>query len=166
MKLLRILKHLSAPSVRQKPPLSDAALDAITARIAEGESTHRGEIRVVIEGPLPLGVLWREESSRQRAADLFATCGVGNTRNASGILLYIQWLERRVEILADQGITACVPQSEWDALCRSLTQAFSEGAPQYGLLAAVDRMNALLSAHFPTAPMDDSNELENRPLVI
>lgn len=166
MKLLRTLKHLSAASRRVRRTLSDADLDEITAAIAQGEATHRGEIRVIIEGPLPWGVLWRDESCRQRAEQLFQSCGVSQTRDASGILLYIQLIERRVEILADRGIDACIAQSEWDALCRLMEGAFAAGDFKKGLLDAVDRMNFLLAAHFPTDARGNPDELENPPLIL
>lgn len=166
MKLHRTLKHLTAPSGRIRRTLTASDLDAISEAITRGEKMHRGEIRIVVEGPMPFGTLWRDETCRQRAAALFQTYGVGNTRDASGILLYIQLLERRVEILADNGITKCLAQSEWDEICRTLEQAFSGGAFRNGILQAVDRMNTLLATHFPADMEDNPNELSNRPALI
>lgn len=166
MRLMRMLKHLSAPSGMLHRNLSDGMLDAITAAIAQGETAHRGEIRIVLEGALPLSSLWRNESPRQRAANLFVSYGIGQTREASGILVYIQLLERRVEILGDQGIASHVTQHEWDSLCRSMEASFAKGDFKNGLLNAVDRMNILLTTHFPADAEDNPNELENRPLVI
>lgn len=165
MKLLRLLRHLTAPGWSVRRALGSADLDAIGAAVAASEARHRGEVCIVIEGPLPWVSLWRDQSARTRAAALFTEFSVDATREASGLLLYVQLLDRQVELLADRGIAAVVAQEEWDALCRTLEQAFARGEFENGLLAAVDRMTALLVEHFP-ADGDNPNELPNRPRVL
>jgi uncharacterized membrane protein YgcG len=165
MGLIRKLKHLTAPGWLVRRTFRKADLDAVTAAITQSETRHRGEICVVIEGPLPFTALWHETDCRQRAGELFAHYGVDRTREASGILLYVQLLDHCVEILADHGIAALVEQAAWDAVCREIEIDFAAGHYRNGLLKAVDRMTALLATHFPNND-DNPNELSNRPRLI
>ena len=109
--------------------------------------------------------MWRGRTARQRAADLFARLGVWDTEENSGVLIYVQLVDRCVEILADRGIAAKVPQAEWGAICRAMETAFKAGNYRDGALAAIHRAGQLLAGHFP-ATERNPNELPDRPLVI
>lgn len=165
MKPIRLLKHLLLPDwfVRRVFPRGDLA--AIGEAIAAGEKSHRGELRFVVEAAMPLAALWRDQPPRARAVDLFSTLRVWDTEENSGILIYVQLVEHRVEILADRGIAARVPQAEWDAICRTMEQCFRAGAWRQGALQAVTRAGELLAAHFPPKS-DNPNELPDQPLVL
>lgn len=165
MRLRRLLKHLLIPAWWAHRPFGRTTLDAIEAAIGAAEAGHRGELRFVVEGPLPLAALWRDESVRQRATELFARLRVWDTEENSGILFYVQLVDRRVEILADRGISARVPQDEWDSICRGMERAFQGGDFNGGALAAVDLAAQLLIRHFP-ARGEPRNELPDRPVVL
>jgi uncharacterized membrane protein len=77
----------------------------------------------------------------------------------------VQLLDRRVEILADRGIAARVPQAEWDAICRAMESSFRGGGWRSGALLAVARATELLTQHFP-AGNSNPNELPDQPLVL
>lgn len=164
MRLWHVLRHLSAPSWLLRRALGPAELDALTASIAASERRHRGEICVAVDSTLPWSALRRDLDSRQRAAELFQQYGVDQTREATGILIYVQLLDRQLEILADRGIAACVAQAEWDAICRAVATEFAAGRYANGLHLAVDRATALLAQHFPAGD-DNPDELANRPRV-
>jgi uncharacterized membrane protein len=142
-----------------------ADLAAIGAAVSASEQTHRGEVRFVAEASLAVSTLWRDRSPRQRAAEVFAAEGVWDTEENSGILIYVLLADRRVEILADRGIAARVPQAEWDAICRDMEQAFRAGQWRQGALQAVARAGELLAAHFPAAATNP-NELPDQPLML
>lgn len=163
MGLLRKLKHLTAPGWLVRRHFGKADLDAVEAAIAASEKSHRGEICVVIEGALPFAALWHEEDSRQRAARLFREYGVDQTREATGILLYIQLLDHQLEILADRGISALVPQAVWDEICHAVESEFAAGRYREGTVSAIGRIGTLLAEHFPATAGDNPNELGNRP---
>lgn len=165
MNLSRLLKHLLLPDWWLRRTFSAADLAAIGEAIAAGEQTHRGELRFVAEGSMPLSPLWRDLSPRQRAADLFAALRVWDTEENSGILIYVQLADRRVEILADRGIAARVPQAEWDAICREMETRFRGGEWRAGALQALGRAGALLTAHF-SAGASNPNELPDQPLML
>lgn len=165
MDVARILKHLTLPAWWTHRAFGHDDLAAISAAVTASERAHRGELRFVVEGPLPLASLWRGESARQRGAGLFAQYRVWDTEENSGILIYVQLVDRRVEILADRGIAARVPQAEWDAICREMEQAFRAGRWREGALAAVARAGELLARHFPPGA-DNPNELPDAPVTL
>jgi uncharacterized membrane protein len=165
MNASRWLRHLLLPDWWARRAFGRADLAAIGAAIAASESTHRGELRFVVEGALAPAALWRNATARARAVELFASQRVWDTEGNSGILIYVQLVERRVEILVDRGIAARVAQAEWDAICRAMESAFRAGRWREGALAAVARAGELLAAHFP-AGADNPNELPDAPLVL
>lgn len=162
MNIVRILKHLTAPGWLARRRFRYADRETIRAAVEASETLHRGELRVVVEGSLPLPALFAGQSARERAVDLFDRLAVGATEEATGILIYVQLVDHRVEILADHGIDARVAQIEWEGICREMEVAFSEGAWRRGLLEAIDRASQLLALHFP-ARGRNPNELDDRP---
>jgi uncharacterized membrane protein len=136
---------------------------AIEQAIKQSERSHRGEIRFAVEASLGLTQLLRNMNSRARAVDVFARLRVWDTEENTGVLIYVQWVDRRVEIVADRGIARQVRQAEWDAVCRRLETAFREGRYGPGAVEAVRRVGELLAGHFP-ARSDNPDELPNRPV--
>jgi len=165
MNLARSLKHLMAPHWLTRRAFSAASLAAIETAVAAAEKRHGGELRFVVEGGLPLADLWRDRSPRARAQDLFAQLRVWDTEQNSGVLIYLQLIDRRVEIVADRGIAARVAQAQWEAVCRGMEQAFGRGAYRDGAVAAVQSVGAILAQHFP-AGADQTNELSDQPLLL
>lgn len=165
MKFRQILTHWRSSSWQVRQKFGRRTLAAIEQAIAASEKLHRGELRFVIEGRLSLLQLFREVTSRQRALQLFEKVGAGATAEHSGILIYVLLAERKVEIVADRGITARVPQAEWDALCRRMTDAFAAGRYREGALEGINGATALLVAHFPAANRNP-NELDDAPLIL
>lgn len=165
MKIGRWFKHLLTPSWLAAHRFGPALSAEIGAAVILAEAGQRGELRFVAEGPLPFVYLWRDSSTRQRAADLFAQLGVWDTEENSGVLIYVQLVDHRVEIVADRGITAKVPQAEWDAICREMEKGFKAADFRGGALGAIHRVGALLALHFP-AGQRNPNELPDQPILL
>jgi hypothetical protein len=159
----RALKHLFTPHWLALRAFPSSALKAIERAIKASERSHRGEIRFAIEGPLHVGSLRR--SPRQRAREVFAQLGVWDTAENTGVLLYVQLVDRRIEILADRGIAARVPQHDWDAICRAMERAFKAGEHQQGALDAISALTQILAREFP-AHGAHPNELPDKPAVL
>ncbi|MFN3884708.1 MAG: TPM domain-containing protein, partial [Rhodocyclaceae bacterium] len=149
MRIARLLKHLLTPPWLALRRFPASLRDEITVAVMASERRHRGEIRVAIEGPLSVADLWRDVSPRERAAELFAALRVWDTEENCGVLIYLQLVDRAVEILADRGIAAKAPPAAWQALCRGLEVALREGRYREGLLAAIEEVTRVLAAHFP-----------------
>lgn len=165
MKLARLFKHLLTPPWLALRRFPSALRDEIAAAVAASERRHRGELRIAIEGPLSFGELWRDLSPRARALELFGKLRVWDTEENSGILIYLQLVDRDVEILADRGIAAKVPQATWETLCHDLEAAMRSGDCRAGVLAGIDSVTRLLERHFP-AGSANPNELPNEPFVL
>ena len=165
LNLQRILTHLLTPDWFAQRVFRSADLTAIESAVSASEKLHRGELRFVFEGPLPIPMiaLWRDLPVRHRATQLFAQLGVWDTEENSGILVYVQLVDRRVEILADRGIAQRVPQAQWDALCRGMEAAFRQKNYRGGALEAITKASELLVQHFP-ADVKNLNELPDRPV--
>jgi uncharacterized membrane protein len=140
-------------------------LGAIEAAIGDSERSHDGELRFAVEGGLDLMPLLKGQSARVRACEVFSNLRVWDTRHNSGVLIYVQLVDHRIEIVADRGISALVPQAQWDAICRGMEQAFKQGQYAQGALDAIRETTALLARHFPPHN-DNPDELHNRPVVL
>jgi uncharacterized membrane protein len=163
MSLRRIARHLLIPDWWAHRAFSKATLNHIDAAVHESEKLHRGELCFVIEGDLELPALLRGVSPRERAQEVFAQMRVWDTAENSGVLVYVQLIDHRIEIIADRGISAKVNQPEWDAICAAMQSAFFAGQYQEGALEAIQAITALLEQHFP-GDGDNPDELPNRPV--
>jgi len=104
------------------------------------------------------------QAVHRRAAFAFVDDGVHHTRDASGVLVFLSRLERRVEILADAGIHARVGVEGWTRHVETIVSGLKQGDGTERLLEALDAIGAELEAGFPPRP-DDENELENHVIV-
>ena len=166
MNLLRILKHLAIPhwTVRRAFPVRVA--QAVERAVRAAETAHDIELRVVVEGGLPLASLIRGTSSRERGIELFSNLRVWDTQNNTGVLIYLQFVDRKIEIVADRGISAHVRQGDWDAACAAMANEFRAGRFEQGALTGIEHVAALLEKHLPPPPAGDRDELPDAPIVI
>jgi uncharacterized membrane protein len=160
---MRILKHLVLPDWVVMRAFPAAALREIELAIKGSERRHDGELRFVVEAGLPFAFL--RFPTRKRAEALFAELGVWDTANNSGVLLYIELVDHRIEIVADRGIAARVTQPEWDAICRRMQHAFAKKEFLAGSLEGIRSITALLEQHFPPRGRNP-NELPDKPVVL
>jgi uncharacterized membrane protein len=140
-------------------------LAAIDAAITASERHHRAEIRCAIETALSAGQLLRGVAGRARAAEVFASLGVWDTAENSGVLLYVLLAERTIEIVPDRGFAAVVSPAEWAGVCAEMEVALGAGRYEEGTVAALDRIGAFARKHFP-AGGDDRNELPDRTVLL
>ncbi len=163
-RLLRILKHRSFDEADVRRVLGDAALKRLEARVHESEKRHSGEIRLCVEAGLPNSYLWKRLPVRDRALAMFGKLRVWDTEYNNGVLIYLLFAERKVEIVADRGLNARVPEGEWQRVIQTMREPLSAGQFEAGLGLAVDAVGALLEKHFPThTKAGQLNELPDRP---
>lgn len=165
MNIKRLFRHLLQPPWLARRAFSPAVMRRIEEAVRQSEQLHRGELRIAVEASLDLGPLLRNLSPRARALEVFARLGVWDTAGNSGVLLYINWADRNIEIVADRGISAHVMQEQWEKICRVMEQAFREHHFEAGLLEGIRQITALLMQHFPAAA-DNPDELGNRPVLL
>jgi len=161
--VIRALKHLFMPGWLARRAFGPASVRAIERAIKDSERRHRGEIRFALEGPLHVTHL--RHSARQRARLVFALLDVWDTEENTGVLIYVQLVDRAIEIVADRGIAKRVPQAEWDAICRAMERAFRAHRYEQGALEAIGTVTAILARHFPPGAANP-NELPDKPVVL
>lgn len=163
--LSRMMRHLFSTSRAGRRAFPPETLEAIEAAIAEGETRHRAELRLVIEPGLDAQDVLRGMSARDRARELFARYGVWDTEENCGVLVYICLADHQVEIVADRGVGRLVPAADWQHACRTMTAGFARGDYRNATLAALAELNALLQRHYP----DDGstrNQLADKPVML
>jgi uncharacterized membrane protein len=163
---MRWLHHLFLDHFELKRAFPRAALAAIGHAVAEQEKRHRGELRVAIEGGLPLPALLAGRSARERALEQFARLRVWDTVDKAGVLVYLLLADRRVEIVADRGIHERVGDTAWETICGAMQQEFAAGRYEAGVLSGLASISDLLAAHFPANPGVNPNELPDMPVVL
>lgn len=165
MSIKRVVKHLFLPHWIIIRAFPRRTLVAIENAIRASEKLHDGELRFAVEAGLhPLPVL-RGQTARHRAHEVFSQLRVWDTEHNSGVLIYVQLMDRRIEILADRGISAKVGQHEWNAICRRMEDAFRERRFEQGVLEGIREITAVLARHFP-ARGENPDELPDRPVAL
>jgi uncharacterized membrane protein len=164
MDIARIVRHLMATRWMTGGAFPKDTLDAIERAIKASESTHRGEIRFVVEGALEIGSLLRGQSARDRAIDVFSQVRIWDTEHNNGVLIYLLLADRDVEIVTDRGIHAKVGAREWEKICRTMEAAFRQADFEGGVIGGIREVTRHLAEHFP-AGGDDRNELPDKPVV-
>jgi putative membrane protein len=100
-----------------------------------------------------------DKATRQRAETAFLEEEVFNTRQRTGILIFISFFEHEVIVMADKGISKVVDQKEWDTLVRIIIEHTKKGKITDGIVTAIARCGEiLLEKGFVITP-DDINEL-------
>lgn len=161
----RALRHLFFPRGRVRSAFPAETLARIEGAIKKAETAHRAELRFAVEGGLDVLPLWRRLTPRARAIALFSELRVWDTAENSGVLIYVQLADHCIEIVADRGIAACVPQSEWENVCRHMEAAFREGRFEAGTIYGIETVSTVLSRHFPSVG-GGVNELPDRPVIV
>lgn len=162
---MRWIRHLLDPG-RVQRAFPAATLDAIQHAVAASEDAHRGELCFAVEGGLPLRAIMAGLSSRERAHAVFAQLRVWDTRENTGVLVYVQLADHAIEIVTDRGIAARIDDGAWQRICAAMKRHFAEGRYQAGAVEAVAAIGALLAEHFPAMPGDNPDERPNRPVVL
>jgi len=100
---------------------------------------------------------------RHQAMRAFARLGVWDTEANNGVLIYVSWADRDVEIVADRGFNGLVSEQEWADVCRRMEQSFARGSPRQASVDGIRAAGVLIARHFPTR---DRDELPNRPALL
>ncbi len=102
-----------------------------------------------------------DEAVARRAAQAFIEEEVFDTRDRTGILLFVSLFEHRLLVLGDSGINAKVDAGEWVEVVALVRDGIRRGAATDGLVAAIDRCGELLHRRGVEIRDDDSDELSD-----
>jgi putative membrane protein len=99
------------------------------------------------------------------AMEQFNTRGIAQTKDRTGILIFVSLAERYARIIADEGIAARVPQSQWQGAIDTLVAHMRDGRIADGFITAIDVCGNELATHFPRTDAN-RDELRNRIYLI
>lgn len=173
IRFLLMLKHRWRDQRDTLRVVPDDMAARLEQQVAQSETRHTGEVRVVIESALPLSYLWRlgpdlslQQAMRQRAMSWFGRLRVWDTEHNNGVMIYLLLAERHIEVVADRGLARHVPAAHWQAVVARLGSHLKAGAFEQGLATAMAEVTALLETHFPEPTDPDQrgrgpNQLSN-----
>lgn len=161
----RTMSHLGTGAGVVRRRFDRTAMDRIRDAIAAAERGHAGEIRFAVEAALSLQLLRKHRDARSRAVEVFSQLRVWDTEANSGVLLYLLWADRAIEIVADRGIAALVPASEWESTCLRIREGLQSARPAEAVIAGITRIGELLRAALPTRDATP-DELPDEPVIL
>ena len=165
MSIRRITRHLLQHHWRAKRVFPKRVLDRIEQTIRQGETTHSGQVRFVVEGALDGRPLLRGQPARERGLDVFAQLRIWDTAHNNGVLIYLLLADRKVEIIADRGIDAKVGAAGWEKICADMQDEFKAGKFGSGSIHGIEAVSRQLAKYFP-AHGKGPNELPDAPVVM
>jgi putative membrane protein len=98
---------------------------------------------------------------RRRAVTVFRAAAERRTEGRTGILIYLSMGERRAEIVADEAILKVTTPETWGEAMAALLTEVKQGRPADGIVAAIERVGAVLAEHFPRSA-GDTNEIPDK----
>jgi putative membrane protein len=98
---------------------------------------------------------------RRRAIAVFKAAAERRTVGRTGILIYLSMAERRAEIVADEAILKVTDDDTWGEAMAALLTEVKAGRVGDGMVAAIERVGAVLSEHFPRSETD-TNEIPDK----
>jgi len=108
----------------------------------------------------------RRHLAHRAAMEQFEIRGIARKKDRCGVLIFVSLAERYARIVADEGISARVPQNEWQAAIDALIVHIRNGDVASGFVAAIEACGKELATHFPRADAAAGHELPDRIYVI
>ncbi len=104
------------------------------------------------------------EMAGEQALQEFYAAGLHRTEGATGVLLFVSLLERRVIVLGDEGIDAKLDDAHWRETDQAILDGVRRGALGAGLIEGVRRCAVVLEEHFP-AEGENPDEVPDHVIV-
>ena len=122
-------------------------IEAIAA--AEGKSS--GEIRVFVSSK-------QAEDALGEAEAHFVRLGMEKTRARNGVLIYFAPRSQTFAVVGDAGVHQFCGEDFWREIASAMESNLKANQYTDAIVAAIERVGAILAAHFPRSD-DDRNEL-------
>jgi putative membrane protein len=104
------------------------------------------------------------EMAGEQALQEFHREHLHETRERTGVLLFVSLFERRVIVLGDVGIDAKVTAADWEKTREAILAGIARGSLAQGLVDGIHCAGELLVQHFPVTA-GDVNEVPDRLIV-
>ena len=159
----RIWRHLITDQRTASRLFPATTLKRLEQATRHGEQLHLGQVRLAVEGSLPVGGVRRGMTPRDRALEVFGLLRMWDTHANNGVLVYVLVADRAFEIVADRGIHARVGDDAWRAIGEKIEARFRKGEFTEGAQQALVEIGSLLALHFPRSGMDASERQNEQP---
>ena len=91
----------------------------------------------------------RKACVTNRAFRYFTECGIYDTAEHSGILIFVSYMEKQVRIVADSGIAKHISQDLWNLIADELAENLRKGNACVAFKTAIEKCGELLAQNFP-----------------
>jgi putative membrane protein len=102
----------------------------------------------------------KEKAVKEKAVKAFYERGLYKTKKHTGVLFFVSLLERKVWVLADQGIHGKIHQETLNRFAGMVSKGIQEGKAADALCGAITGMGELLWEYYPITDAD-TDELPN-----
>lgn len=99
--------------------------------------------------------------TKQCAENAFLDEEVFNTRQRTGIMIFVSFFEHEVIVMADKGISKVVDQKEWDKIVQDIITEIKDGKVIEALENGIKRCGDILLEKGFRKTIDDVNELRD-----
>jgi putative membrane protein len=107
----------------------------------------------------------RRAVAHRAAMEQFMIRGVSHKQERTGILIFVSLAEHYARIVADEGIAARVPRTQWQSAINAMLAHIRSGRIADGFIAAIDVCGTMLEKHFPRSETS-RDELPDRIYLI
>ncbi|HET7817095.1 MAG TPA: hypothetical protein VFK58_05905 [Sphingomicrobium sp.] len=158
--VLHFWRDLMLGGWRPEPAFSELLLFALILAVAKFTAVLLALKYMPLRLALTPGAT-KARRVRRRAIALFKAGAERRTIGRTGILIYLSMAEHRAEIVADEAITGVTTPETWGEAMAALLVEVKAGRPGDGIVAAVQRVGAVLAEHFPKSS-EDRNEIPDK----
>ena len=138
---------------KRKPVFPEKEQQQIVQAVQNAEQRTSGEIRIFIESRC------KYMDALDRAAELFFSLKMDQTKDRNGVLLYIAIKDRQLAVFGDEGIHRKVGTDYWNKEVDLLIKNFNKENYAEGIRDCVIDIGEALHQHFPYSKDTDKNEL-------
>jgi putative membrane protein len=104
---------------------------------------------------------YQDIATRQCAENAFLEEEVFNTRQRTGIMIFISFFEHEVIVMADRGINQVVEQKQWDQIVQDMIKSIRNGNVVEALETGIKKCGDILLEKGFRKTADDINELRD-----
>ena len=122
--------------------LTTLEMASLVEAIKTAESHSSGEIRVHIDANT-------DTDNAKKAFEVFNALCVNKTAERNAVLFHVNFEQKYLTIIGDEGIHHKVKQSFWDRIHDEITFAFSQGNYAEGLRQGILKTGLELKKFFP-----------------
>jgi putative membrane protein len=103
---------------------------------------------------------YKQSKASQNAHEQFYNLGLNRTKTKQGIMFFVSFDEKYVEIISDTSISSKIEDNYWQKIVDEFVKDVKKKELSNGYLKAIDSCSRILIKQFPIQK-NDKNELPN-----